>query len=120
MTEVERVRRDICLSEEAARHGLALKRAGREFVACCPFHAEATPSFTIFPGKDHVERFHCFGCGAHGDVIDFVRKIKGVDLAGAIEILGGRFAAPDPALPRTVALDVYAGIVPLTPPAASI
>ena len=120
MTEVERIRREARLSEVAARHGVALKRAGREFVACCPFHAEATPSFTIFPGKDHVERFHCFGCGAHGDVIDFVRKIKGVDLTEALGMLGGRAAAPDPAPVRTPALDPYAGIQPLAPPAAPI
>ncbi|MFS2179056.1 CHC2 zinc finger domain-containing protein [Rhizobium pisi] len=120
MTDVERVRREICLSDVAAGHGLALKRAGREFVACCPFHAEATPSFTIFPGKDHVERFHCFGCGAHGDVIDFVRKIKGIDLPEALGVLGGRVVAPNPVPAKTPPLGAYTGIVPLSPPAAAI
>ncbi|OWV78118.1 hypothetical protein ATY78_13050 [Rhizobium sp. R635] len=120
MTEVERIRREVCLSEVAARHGVALKPAGREFTACCPFHAETTPSFTIFPGKDHVERFHCFGCGAHGDVIDFVRKIKGVDLAEALGMLGGSTARPHPAPARAPVFDPYADIVPLAPPAAPI
>ncbi|MFS8147970.1 CHC2 zinc finger domain-containing protein [Rhizobium sp. BR 249] len=120
MTEVERIRREICLSEVAARHGVALKPAGREFTACCPFHAEATPSFTIFPGKDHVERFHCFGCGAHGDVIDFVRKIKGVDLAEALGMLGGSTARPHSAPARAPVFDPYADIVPLAPPSAPI
>lgn len=120
MTEVERIRREVCLSEVAARHGVALKAAGREFTACCPFHAEATPSFTIFPGKDHVERFHCFGCGAHGDVIDFVRKIKGVDLVEALGMLGGSTARPHSAPARAPVFDPYADIVPLAPPSAPI
>jgi len=124
MAEVERFRREVCLSDVAAQYGLALKRAGREFVACCPFHAEATPSFTIFMGKDQVERFHCFGCGAHGDVIDFVRKIRSVDLGEAIGLLGGGTAAPNAAPAKAPnaapARDVYAGIVPLSPPVAPI
>jgi len=41
-----------------------LKKAGREWTACCPFHNERTPSFYVSPAKQF---FHCFGCGAHGD-----------------------------------------------------
>ncbi|MBD3747670.1 MAG: virulence-associated protein E, partial [Sphingopyxis terrae] len=44
-----------------------LIRAGNELKGCCPFHADRSPSFTIFAGG---ERFHCFGCGAHGNAID--------------------------------------------------
>lgn len=120
MTEVERIRREMSLSDVAARHGVALKQAGREFAACCPFHAETTPSFTIFVGKDQVERFHCFGCGEHGDVVDFVRKIRGVDLGEAMGLLGGGAAGPKPASPRAPVRDAYAGIVPVAPPAAPI
>ena len=46
-----------------------LKRAGGEWKACCPFHSEKTPSFTIY---GNGRRFMCFGCGAEGDVFDFV------------------------------------------------
>ena len=49
-----------------------LKRAGSNYVGLCPFHSEKTPSFTVFPD---TQNFYCFGCGAGGDLINFVRKI---------------------------------------------
>jgi predicted P-loop ATPase len=110
--------RQASLSETASRYGVDLSVDGDEFVACCPFHSEDTPSFTIFTGRDHVQRFHCFGCDAKGDVLDFVQGIKGVDLKSAIAILGGREAGPNVA-PKKIekARDIYKGIVPLQPPA---
>ena len=63
-----------------------LKKQGRGYVGCCPFHAEKTPSFTVVPEK---EFFHCFGCGVHGDVVDFVAKHNGTDTPGALSILTG-------------------------------
>ncbi|HKX78232.1 MAG TPA: CHC2 zinc finger domain-containing protein [Novosphingobium sp.] len=63
-----------------------LQRAGNEFKACCPFHSEKTPSFTIFANG---QRFFCFGCGASGDVLDFVQALHGVGLRDAAEMLGG-------------------------------
>lgn len=114
-SEIDNLRRDVLLSDVAAQYGVGLERDGYEFVACCPFHTEDTPSFTIFSGKDHVQRFHCFGCGERGDVIDFVKKIKGVGTKDAIGILGGGRAGPN-VKPRTIeARDVYAGIIPLDP-----
>lgn len=64
---------------------IKLERAGNEFKACCPFHSDRSPSFTIFAGGD---RFHCFGCGASGDVLDFVKRTQGVGLREAAEMLG--------------------------------
>lgn len=63
-----------------------LRRAGSEWKASCPFHQDRTPSFTIFDGG---RRFQCFGCGASGDVLDFVRRLHGVGLRDAAEMLGG-------------------------------
>lgn len=54
-----------------------LRRVGTRYAAKCPFHDDDTPSFVVFPGD---KRFHCFGCQAHGDVIDFARRI-GQDVA---------------------------------------
>lgn len=65
---------------------IKLQRAGREWKACCPFHPDRSPSFTIFDGG---QRFHCFGCGADGDVLDFVRKLHCVDLREAAAMLDG-------------------------------
>jgi hypothetical protein len=63
---------------------LPLKRTGRILTAVCPFHGERTPSFTIY--SDH---FHCYGCGAHGDVIDWLRRARGMSFADAIAYLTG-------------------------------
>lgn len=62
-----------------------LKAVGGEWKACCPLHNERTPSFTIFDGGN---RYQCFGCGAGGDVIDFVQALHGVGLREAATMLG--------------------------------
>jgi DNA primase len=62
-----------------------LRAVGGEWKACCPFHNERTPSFTIFDGG---KRYQCFGCGAGGDVIDFVQALHGVGLRDAAAMLG--------------------------------
>lgn len=116
VSDVETLRRNVSLSSLAGQFGVPLKKDGAEWIACCPFHAEDTPSFTIFTGKDRVERFHCFGCSERGDVLDFVQKIKGVPLPDAIRILGGGMAGAN-VTPRVVEVrDVYADIVPLDHP----
>ncbi|WP_264817917.1 DNA primase, partial [Acidomonas methanolica] len=61
-----------------------LVRSGRNWKACCPFHGEKTPSFYVY--DDH---FHCFGCGAHGDVISFVMQSEGRSFPEAVEQLAG-------------------------------
>lgn len=63
-----------------------LRSVGGEWKACCPFHQDRSPSFTIF---DSGRRFQCFGCGAAGDVLDFVQRLHGVGLRDAAEMLGG-------------------------------
>lgn len=75
-----------------------LRRAGREWKACCPFHADRSPSFTIFDGG---QRFYCFGCGASGDVLDFLQRSHGVSMREAAAMLGAGEvpAIPVPALP---------------------
>ncbi len=67
---------------------LALKRAGRDFSACCPFHNEKTPSFTVSPEKQF---YYCFGCGATGNVIGFLMEYDRLPFVEAIETLA-RFA----------------------------
>lgn len=61
-----------------------LKKAGREYQACCPFHNEKTPSFTVSPTKQF---FHCFGCGAHGSALGFLMDYEHMDFVDAVEEL---------------------------------
>ena len=64
---------------------VALKKVGKEFMACCPFHADKTPSFAVIPAKGFA---HCHGCGWSGDVIKFVQEVEGLDFRHACERLG--------------------------------
>ena len=68
-----------------------LKKKGREFVACCPFHDENTPSFNVNPSK---QIFKCFGCGEGGNAIDFVMKYDRVEFKDAINILATNSLLP--------------------------
>lgn len=61
-----------------------LKKAGREYMACCPFHNEKTPSFTVSPTKQF---YHCFGCGVHGSAISFLMEYEHLEYPEAIEAL---------------------------------
>ena len=61
-----------------------LKKAGREFKACCPFHDEKTPSFTVSPNKGF---YHCFGCGAHGTALGFLMDYDHMSFVDAVETL---------------------------------
>ncbi|MCB2078453.1 MAG: DNA primase [Novosphingobium sp.] len=74
-----------------------LTKAGREFKACCPFHNEKTPSFTV---NDEKGFYHCFGCGAHGDVIRWMTDQRGLSFMDAVKELaseaGMDVPAPDP------------------------
>lgn len=63
---------------------LPLKKAGANFVACCPFHNEKSPSFTVSQSKQF---YHCFGCGAHGTAIGFVMEHTGMGFVEAVEEL---------------------------------
>ena len=64
-----------------------LKKAGANFSACCPFHSEKTPSFTVSPTKQF---YHCFGCGAHGTAIGFLMEYSGLGFIDAVKDLAGR------------------------------
>lgn len=78
-----------------------LTKAGREFKACCPFHNEKSPSFTV---NDEKGFYHCFGCGAHGDVIRWMTDQRGLSFMDAVKELateaGMEVPAPDPRTAR--------------------
>ena len=70
-----------------------LRHRGRTYTGLCPFHNEKTPSFTVYPD---TQSFYCFGCGAAGDVINFVRKISNLGYVEAVKQLAGRAGMPMP------------------------
>lgn len=74
-----------------------LKRAGRNYECCCPFHGEKTPSFKVSRER---QSYHCFGCGVHGDAIEFVQKYYNIDFLDAVNKL---------ALDNGLALDLKTG-----------
>ena len=71
-----------------------LIKAGREFKACCPFHSEKTPRFTV---NDEKGFYHCFGCGAHGDAIRFLTDQRGLPFMDAVKELAGKAGMEVPA-----------------------
>ncbi|MGA2861739.1 MAG: DNA primase [Steroidobacteraceae bacterium] len=70
-----------------------LKRAGREYKACCPFHDEKTPSFWVSPDKQF---YHCFGCGAHGTALGFLMEYDRLPFPEAVEDLANRLGLSVP------------------------
>lgn len=93
---LDEIRMRLSLSDIIGKR-VRVTRAGREFKACCPFHHEKTPSFTI---NDDKQFYHCFGCGAHGDVINFVMQHDNLSFMDAVEQLaaeaGLQMPKPDP------------------------
>lgn len=84
---LERLRARVDLAEVISTH-VELKKAGAAYKGLCPFHDEKTPSFVIQKGDHH---YHCFGCGAHGDAIQFLITYLNVTFYEAVEALAERF-----------------------------
>jgi DNA primase len=84
--DVARVREATNMVAVVSEH-LALKRVGRRYQGLCPFHSEKTPSFSVNP---ELGLYHCFGCGAGGDAIRFVREVEHLDFATAVERLAAK------------------------------
>ncbi|MDE2272259.1 MAG: DNA primase [Xanthomonadaceae bacterium] len=95
---------------DVVQQRVPLKRAGREWTACCPFHDERTPSFYVSPAKQF---YHCFGCGAHGSAVKFLMEYERLEFPDAVEELAQSvgLAVPHeggPARPREDHTDLYA------------
>ncbi|MEO1766855.1 DNA primase [Thiobacter aerophilum] len=77
---IEELLKRIDIVEVVGRY-VPLKKAGANYSACCPFHKEKTPSFTVSPSKQF---YHCFGCGAHGTAIGFLMEYQGIGFPEAV------------------------------------
>lgn len=82
---LDEIRARVAVSAVVGRK-VKLQRAGREWKGCCPFHNEKTPSFYV---NDEKAFYHCFGCGAHGDVVRFLTEAEGRTFREAVELLAG-------------------------------
>ncbi len=89
---LDEIRNRLSLAEVVGRR-VKLIRRGREFVGLCPFHNERSPSFSVVEEKGF---FHCFGCGAHGDVIGFTMRTEGLPFPEAVERLAQDAGLPLP------------------------
>lgn len=92
--DFQAIRASASLPDTVARY-VELTARGTELVGLCPFHEERTPSFKIFNGRDGA-LFHCFACGEHGDVLDFVAAIEKESIAeAAARLTAGRLPHAD-------------------------
>lgn len=78
---------------EVISESVQLKKAGQNYMGLCPFHSEKTPSFSVSPNRDI---YHCFGCGAGGDVFSFIMKRDGLSFPEAVRVLAGRYGVDIP------------------------
>ena len=83
---IEEIKANINIVDVISQY-VVLKRQGRNYFGLCPFHNEKSPSFSVSESK---QIFHCFGCGAGGDAIGFLKKIESIDFKDALEILAER------------------------------
>ena len=88
---IEKIKDSIDILELIKEYVPAVKRAGRTYKACCPFHQEKTPSFTVSPDKGF---FYCFGCQAGGDVFEFLMRIENLSFNEAVRRLAERAGIP--------------------------
>ena len=70
-----------------------LKKVGANYVACCPFHQEKSPSFTVSPSKQF---YHCFGCGAHGSAISFLMEYDGLTFIESVQSIANQLGLAVP------------------------
>lgn len=96
--DVKKLLESVDIVDVMARYGIELEKSGKEYEAVCPFHNETTPSFKVVPSRQF---YHCFGCGANGDAIAFIQRLRDISFREAAnELAGGvaptTFEIPEP------------------------
>jgi DNA primase len=87
---------------DVVEHYVPLKKGGANYQACCPFHSEKTPSFTVSPSKQF---YHCFGCGAHGSALGFLMQYSGLGFVEAVEELAHSTGMQVPQVSERIQID---------------
>src|SRR3990172_1811249 len=107
MSVVEEIKQKLDIVEVISQYGVPLKKAGRTFKACCPFHPEKTPSFIVNPDR---QSWHCFGaCSTGGDAFAFVMRWEKVEFGQALRLLAERAGVSIPDRLQEVNRDEPAG-----------
>jgi DNA primase len=83
-SEIERLKNEVSVQRLVEASGIALKKTGRDYAGCCPFHEDATASLVVTPAKN---LWHCFGCGVGGGSIDWTMRKNGVSFRHAVKLL---------------------------------
>ena len=96
--DTERVKQRNPIADVVERHGVELRRSGGRLSGRCPFHEDHSPSFVVYP---ETRSFYCFGCGAGGDVIDFVCRSEGLGFREALERLDSGTGSDAPTTKRS-------------------
>jgi CHC2 zinc finger/Toprim-like len=81
--QIKRIKRAVPIARVVGAY-VELRNSGNKLIGHCPFHQERTPSFTLYP---ETESFHCFGCGAHGDVLNFLQRVEHLSFRQALDTL---------------------------------
>ncbi len=89
---IDDLREQIRISDVVGQK-VKLQQKGKEYYGLCPFHNEQTPSFTVSNNKKF---YHCFGCGAHGDIVKFIIETQGLDFVEAVKILANTYGVSLP------------------------
>src|ERR1700733_7000267 len=87
---VEQIKQRLLITEVLSSY-ITLEPSGTQFKARCPFHNEKTASFSVSPERG---LYYCFGCGAKGDILNFVQEFEGLDFKGALKVLADRAGIP--------------------------
>lgn len=103
MTDIEAVKGRNPIVDVVSAHGVELRSRGRRLTGRCPFHEDRQPSLVVYPD---TQSFYCFGCGAGGDVIDFLRRAEGLGFREALARLDGVRAQPAKVQPVRKSLSV--------------
>lgn len=93
---IEEIKRRIDAVALMGRH-MELKKSGRTWKGCCPFHGERTPSFHVYPEDKH---YKCYGCGEHGDVFTFLQKVQGKEFPEVVRALAAEVGVEIPETPE--------------------
>ena len=105
--EIERLKNDVAVERLVESAGIALKKSGKDLLGTCPFHDDGEPSLVVTPAKN---LWHCFGCGAGGDPIAWVMKLRGISFRHAVELLHA-----DPSLAAEAVTPVKRSIIRTLP-----